>query len=76
MKKNQQNSSLITGLWKHENIQGENILIGRIGGNLNAVVVKNPNYKEGSKNPDFLLYFFNGKYQDIDNLNFSNEENN
>ncbi|ECP8539934.1 TPA: hypothetical protein ACTN4L_001728 [Campylobacter jejuni] len=71
MKKDQQQGSLITGLWKHKNAKGEDVLIGRIGGNLNAVIVKNPHYKKGSKNPDFLLYFFNGKVEDI---NFDNNK--
>lgn len=56
------NSSLITGLWKHENEQGEKFLIGRIGHNLNAIVVQNKT-KEG-KQPDFHLFFFNGSIDD------------
>lgn len=56
------NSSLITGLWKHENEHGEEFLIGRIGHNLNAVVVQNKT-KEGNQ-PDFHLFFFNGSIDD------------
>ncbi|EAI3906319.1 TPA: hypothetical protein R1703_001357 [Campylobacter lari] len=73
MKNDKQQGSLITGLWKHKNAKGDEILIGRIGGNLNAVVVKNPKYNKNTKNPEFLLYFFNGQ-QDIENLEFSNSE--
>ncbi|EAJ2846395.1 TPA: hypothetical protein SBB50_001767 [Campylobacter jejuni] len=69
MEKEQQQSSLITGLWKHKNLKGEEVLIGRIGGNLNAVVVKNPNFDKNDKKPEFLLYFFNGQ-QDINKINF------
>ena len=50
--------TLITGLWENESNDGKSILIGRIGANLNAVVVENPNYEEGSSQPKFLLYFF------------------
>ena len=61
--------SLITGLWKHQNASGEDILIGRIGANLNAVVVKNPDYEVGEMRPEFLLYFFNGKQSEFVNIN-------
>ena len=60
--------TLITGLWENESNDGKSILIGRIGANLNAVVVENPNYEEGSSQPKFLLYFFNGKQEDLKNV--------
>ena len=60
--------SLITGLWKHQNAYNEDILIGRIGANLNAVVVKNPDYEEGGMRPQFLLYFFNGRQEEFVNI--------
>ena len=63
--------TLITGLWENENSDGKSMLIGRIGANLNAVVVENPNYEEGSSQPKFLLYFFNGKQELAKKYNFS-----
>ena len=63
--------SLITGLWKHQNASGEDILIGRIGANLNAVVVKNPDYEKDGMRPEFLLYFFNGKQGEFVNADNS-----
>ncbi len=62
--------TLITGLWENENSDGKSILIGRIGTNLNAVVVENPNYEDGSTQPKFLLYFFNGKQEKIKSYKF------
>lgn len=59
---NMKNSTLITGLWQHENENGEEFLIGRIGHNLNAVIVQNKT-KEGNQ-PDFHLFFFNGSVDD------------
>ena len=56
------NSTLITGLWEHKNENGEKVLIGRIGHNLNAVITKNLN-KTG-KQPDYYLHFFNGSVND------------
>ena len=63
--------TLITGLWENESNDGKSILIGRIGANLNAVVVENPNYEEGSSQPKFLLYFFNGKKEKIKSYKFT-----
>ena len=60
------NSTLITGLWEHTNENGEKVLIGRIGHNLNAVITKNPN-KTG-KQPDYYLHFFNGSVNDAKQL--------
>ncbi len=65
-----QKSTLITGLWEVQNTNEDNILIGRIGSNLNAVVVENPNYDEEKNTPKFLLYFFNGKQEEIKRHNF------
>jgi hypothetical protein len=62
--------TLITGLWQIESNNNKPLLIGRVGANLNAVVVDNPQYVEGGKNPKFLLYFFNGKQEDIKNYEF------
>jgi len=56
------NSTLITGLWKHIGDDGKEILIGRIGHNLNAIIVENKT-KEG-KQPDFHLFFYNGSIDD------------
>ncbi|MCI5539610.1 hypothetical protein [Campylobacter lanienae] len=63
--------TLITGLWENESSDGKSILIGRIGANLNAVVVENPNYEDGSTQPKFLLYFFNGKQEKIKSYKFT-----
>lgn len=63
--------TLITGLWKNESVDGKTMLIGRIGANLNAVVVENPNFIEGSTQPNFLLYFFNGKQEKIKSHKFT-----
>lgn len=65
--KDLQKGTLITGLWEHENSEGRPMLIGRVGANLNAVVVENPKYDPKKKTPKFLLYFFNGKQEDIKN---------
>ncbi|MCE3047807.1 hypothetical protein [Helicobacter kayseriensis] len=55
--------TLITGLW--ENRKNEKIFyIGRISGNLNAILVENKN-KRNENDPTHLLYFFNGKKDEI-----------
>jgi hypothetical protein len=69
MKEN--SSTMITGLWLHRNEKGEEILIGRIGHNLNAVITKNPN-KTG-KQPDYYLHFFNGSVKDALNASSTRE---
>jgi hypothetical protein len=46
----------------NNNDTGEKFLIGRIGHNLNAIVVQNKT-KEG-KQPDFHLFFINGSIDD------------
>lgn len=66
-----QKDTLITGLWENESNDSKSLLIGRIGANLNAVVVENPNYIENSTQPKFLLYFFNGKQEDIKRHKFT-----
>ena len=45
--KNKQRT-LITGLWKHKNSEGEVVLSGKIGVNLTAIIVKNPDTKRGT----------------------------
>lgn len=57
--------TLITGLWRNKNSLGEEILVGKIGVNLTAMVVKNPNYEEGWRYPEFLLYFGNGRQMEV-----------
>ena len=68
-----QKDTLITGLWEHESNDGKSMLIGRIGAHLNAVVVENPNYVEDSTKPKFLLYFFNGKQENIKSHKFTRQ---
>ena len=41
------------------------MLVGKIGVNLTAMVVKNPNYEEGWRYPEFLLYFGNGRQMEV-----------
>ncbi len=59
------NSALITGLWKRETQEGQTYLIGRIGSNLNAVIVPNKS-KLHNNQPDYYLFFTNGKQDDIE----------
>ena len=62
--KNKQRT-LITGLWKHKNSEGEVFLSGKIGVNLSAIIVKNPDYEEGHRMPEYLLYFGNGRQSEV-----------
>lgn len=68
--------TLITGLWENKTNDDKLMLIGRIGSNLNAVVVENPNYEEGSTQPKFLLYFFNGRQEAAKRYDFTKKRNN
>jgi len=62
-----QKSSLITGLWEKEFEDGNKYFIGRIGHNLNAVIIPNKKKREAkeSKDPGYFLYFVNGTREDI-----------
>ena len=69
-------SALITGLWKRKTENGETYLIGRVGSNLNAVVVPNKS-KEKENEPDYYLFFTNGPQssiaREIDSISQSKE---
>jgi len=61
----QEKTTLITGLWKNKNKNGE-FLIGRIGANLYAIVIPNATKKENQ--PDSYLYFVNGSKDEVQNF--------
>lgn len=60
---NKNKGVLITGLWNNER-NGQDFLIGRVSGNLNAIVIKNKNRRD-HKDPTHILYFFNGNKNEI-----------